>query len=74
MVLKDFFPFRGRLASYGEFVDEQRRFLVIGSYEHPGDWLLRKAEADGATLQIIGRCEGYADNDLYLLTYPESRK
>lgn len=74
MELKDFFPFRGRLASYREFVDEQRQFLVIGSYEHPGDWLLRRAEADGATLQIIGRCEGYADSDLYLLTYPAVRK
>jgi hypothetical protein len=74
MVLKDFFPFRGRLASYGEFVDEQRRFLVIGSYEHPGDWLLRQAEADGATLQIIGRYEGYADSELYLLTYPANHK
>ena len=74
MMLKGFFPFRGRLASYGEFVDEQRRFLVLGSYEHSGDWLLRQAEADGASLQIIGRYEGYADSDLYLLTYPVSRK
>ena len=74
MMLKDFFPFRGRLASYGEFVDERRQFLVIGSYEHPGDWLLRQAEMDGATLQIVGRYEGYADSDLYLLAYPVSRK
>ncbi len=74
LVLKNFFPFRSRLASYGEFVNDQRRFLVIGSYEHPGDWLLRQAELDGATLQIIGRYEGYADSDLYLLTYAVTRK
>jgi hypothetical protein len=68
--MKNFFPLRGTIAPYASFVSKHRRFLVLALYEHSGDWLLRKLEADGATLQIIGRADGYADTDLYLVTYP----
>jgi hypothetical protein len=66
----EFFPLRGAIVPYESFVPEHSQFLMIGLYEHPGDWLLRKAEADGATLQVIARYNGYTDTDIYLVTYP----
>jgi hypothetical protein len=68
--VREFFPLRGTILPYESFVREHNQFLVIGLYEHPGDWLLRKAEADRATLQVIARYEGYTDTDIYLVTYP----
>jgi hypothetical protein len=72
--LKQYFPLRGTLATYSQFIREHRQFLVIGLYEHPGDWLLRKAEMDGATIKVTARFEGYTDTDVYLVSYPENGK
>ena len=68
--VQQFFPKRGTVTAYETFVQEHPQMLVIGTYEHPGDWLLRKAALDGAELRIIAHYEGYADTDLYLVSYP----
>lgn len=72
--IRDFYPLRGTLAPYQQFVAENRQFLVIGLFEHPGDWLLRKAESDGASLQVVARYNGYSDTDIYLVTFPAIRE
>jgi hypothetical protein len=71
--VKNFFPLRGTMIPYSNFVTQHGQFLVVGLYEHPGDWLLRKLTADGADLHIVGRIGGYDDNDVYLVTYPTGK-
>jgi hypothetical protein len=48
------FPIRGQVESYCAFVREHTQFLVLGGYNHPDTWLLRKLEMDGAGLSIVG--------------------
>jgi hypothetical protein len=68
--VKNFFPIRGTIEPYEPFVQQHRQFLVIGLYEHSGDWLLRKLEQDGAILQVVAQYEGYIDTDIYLVSFP----
>lgn len=68
MQLEKFFPLRGKVEPYRAFIAQHRQFLVIGRYEHSGDWLLRQLEIDGAGLQVVAQIEGYSDTDLYLVT------
>jgi hypothetical protein len=69
--LKKMFPIRGNVEPYELFTAQHPQFLVIGTYDYPEDWLLRKAEADGAKLRIIGRYYGgYKDSDVYQVTMP----
>ena len=46
------FPIRGRIEKYSEFVGSHKRFLV---YHKPWgtDWLVRKLLDDGARLELI---------------------
>ena len=46
------FPVRGRIEKYSEFVESHKRFLV---YHNPWgtDWLVQKLLDDGARLQLI---------------------
>ena len=68
--LKSLFPIRGAVEPYDQFIATHRHFLVLGNYCHPTEWLLRKLEADGAQLRIIGTYEGtYEDHDLYEVTF-----
>jgi hypothetical protein len=69
--VQQFFPKRGCVISYNTFVAQHREFLVIGTYEHPGDWLLRKIAMNGASLEIVARYEGYAATDIYLVEFPD---
>jgi hypothetical protein len=48
------FPIRGQVETYCAFVREHTQFLVLGGYNHPDTWLLRKLEMDGARLSIVG--------------------
>ncbi len=67
-----YFPLRAEIAPYAPFVSEHSQFLVAGLYENPGNWLLRKLQQDGASLQIIARDDSYFDSDIYLVTFPAS--
>lgn len=64
-----FFPTRSNMEAYGQFLSEHHQFLVIGNYEYPGDWLLRKLRHDGASLHVVGKVHAYADSDLYLVHF-----
>jgi len=48
------FPIRGQVQPYCAFLREHFQFLVLGGYNHPDTWLLRKLEMDGARLSIVG--------------------
>jgi hypothetical protein len=51
------FPISGQVESYCTFLRGHSQFLVLGGYNHPDTWLLRKLEQDGATLTVIGTYE-----------------
>jgi hypothetical protein len=64
--LKAIFPIRGSVESYCSFITNHPHFVVLGRYNHPQGWLLRKLEMDGAQLNIIGKYSvTYDENDLY---------
>jgi hypothetical protein len=48
------FPIRGKVEPYCAFLLVHSQFLVLGRYNHPDTWLLRKLEMDGAHLNIVG--------------------
>ena len=63
------FPISANIASYHAFIEQHPRFIVLGTYNYPEDWLLRKLLADGATLRFLGNFpNSYKDHELYEVT------
>jgi hypothetical protein len=70
-LLKRYFPIRGNVEQYLSFTRRYRQFLVLGTYDYPEDWLLRKLAADGAKLVPIGYYDiPYKDHTIYRVTLP----
>lgn len=60
---------RGRQATYREFVELHRQFIVYGPAAHPLDWLIPTLRADGALIRWLGSYPGdYGDNLLLQVT------
>ena len=55
------FPIRGKVLSYCAFISQHPHFVVVGAYNHPQGWLLRKLDMDGAALHIIGSYGGITE-------------
>lgn len=67
--IKKIFPVRANVEQYGQFIQEHKKFLVLGTYSFPDDWLLRKLVADGATVRLLGQFPtNYKDRDVYEVT------
>ena len=67
------FHFRGRVETYARFIAVHPRFYVLGTYAYPEDWLLRKLQADGMQLRLLGPVKAfYKDQELYEVTAPSS--
>ncbi len=65
-VEKNYFPFRGHVESYNDFMRSHNHFLVIGTLLDPEDWLLKKLQDDGAQLTILGDYfTPYKDSGIY---------
>ena len=65
-VLKQWFPIRGNVAQYRDFVRENGHFMVLGTKAYPEDWLLGRLEEDGAEVRLVGKMKtGYQDSELY---------
>jgi hypothetical protein len=63
------FPIRGKVAPYCAFVRAHSRFLVLGAYNHPQGWLLKKLDMEGADLRMIGTYDGITEEaQLYEVT------
>lgn len=60
--LKKVFPIRGKVEPYCAFVGEHPRFVVVGAYNHPQGWLLKKLDMDGANLKVIGTYTGITED------------
>lgn len=69
--LKRFFPIRANVQSYSQFIREHRQFVVLGTWDYPEDWLLKKLHDDGAIAGTIGEYRlPYKDKTFYLVTLP----
>ncbi|MHB8303119.1 MAG: hypothetical protein ACYDC6_09845 [Acidobacteriaceae bacterium] len=67
--LKDKFSIRANIVPYKKFIQNHSQFLVLGTYNYPEDWILRKLLADHATLRFLGDFStGYKDEQLYEVT------
>ena len=67
--LKNKFPIRAHIEPYRQFIQQHSKFLVLGTYNYPEDWILRKLLADHATLRFLGDySSGYKDEQLYEVT------
>ena len=65
-------PISGHVEAYSDFLREHREFLVLGRYDAPEEWLLRKLKDDGAGLTWLGTYPvPYVDANLYLVTLPQ---
>ena len=66
------FHLRGHTMRYSEFVRTHRHFYVVGRYDWPEDWVLRKLLDDGANLRVLGRTSDvYRDKELYEVELPD---
>jgi hypothetical protein len=62
------FHISARVEPYNDFIREHREFLVLGTYDAPEEWLLRKLKDDGARLTWLGTFAiPYVDGNLYLV-------
>jgi hypothetical protein len=65
-------PISAQVAAYDDFLREHREFLVLGSYDAPEEWLLRKLKDDHARLTWLGAYSiPYVDANLYLVDLPQ---
>lgn len=70
-ILRRWFPLRGSIENYEEFVRSHRRFLVFAGFNHPLEWLTKKLIDDGAELRFLSEYHGsYGENVLLEATMP----
>jgi hypothetical protein len=68
-VISRIFPTRGTVEPYCSFIPKHPHFLVVGAYNHPQGWLLKKLDMEGADLRIIGTYPGITEEaQLYEVT------
>lgn len=64
------FPLHGHVQGYAAFRRQHTHFFVLGMFDYPEDWLLRKLQADGANLRVLRRVsDSYRDHELYEVTF-----
>jgi hypothetical protein len=63
------FHLQGHAVGYDDFLWQHSHFFVLGRYDYPEDWLLRKLTADKADIRVVGRvADDYRDTELYEVT------
>lgn len=71
--LKTKFPIPANVEPYDTFIESHNKFLVLGEYDTPDDWLLSKLLADHAAIRFLGQFKSeYKDHDLYEVTVAPS--
>jgi hypothetical protein len=65
------FPIRGKVESFCTFIGEHPHFLILGAYNHPQGWLLKRLELEGVRLKIVGTyARTYEEHDIYEVSLP----
>jgi Dolichyl-phosphate-mannose-protein mannosyltransferase len=73
--LRNYFPIRGTVAPYRDFIRQNPRFFVLGTPDYPEDWLIPKLLDEGAALAFKGEFHGnYKDNMIFEVTMPQTEK
>jgi hypothetical protein len=61
-----YFPVRGNITPYREFIKQNPQFIVLGTPGFPEDWLLEKLHDDGAEIHLVlNQKNGYRDRQLF---------
>lgn len=70
---KRIFPIRAHVQDANSFFEQHPHFFVLGQFDYPEDWLLRKLLASGSNLRLVGHpSDDYKDHELYEVTLPTS--
>ena len=70
-ILREYWPIRGTVAPYRDFIRQTPHFFVLGTPDYPEDWLIPKLLDDGAQLQFKGELPGsYKDHMVFEVTMP----
>jgi hypothetical protein len=73
-ILQEYFPIRGTVVAYKDFVRQSRHFLVLGTPDYGEDWLIAKLIADNAELNFKGELRrGYKDQMIFEVRMPTTR-
>lgn len=71
--LKEVFPIRGKIEPYLSFIPAHPEFLVVGAYNNPQGWLLRKLDRDGAKITVVGICAANTEAcQIYKVEMPDA--
>jgi hypothetical protein len=70
--VKNYFPIRGHVTRYRDFIAAHPVFLVLGTPDYPEDWLLRALVAMHEDVRYLGELPlPYKDTQLYEVTVSE---
>ncbi|BDC50926.1 hypothetical protein F183_A32420 [Bryobacterales bacterium F-183] len=62
------FPLRGNVTPYSDFVQKHDQFLVLATPDFPEDWLFARLKEDGARIRLVAdEKTPYRDRQLYLV-------
>ena len=71
------FALPGKVEQYVDFTRDHREFLVLGTFDYPEDWLLRRLAVEKARIVLVGTFPiPYKDTALYdvTLTAPRAKE
>lgn len=73
-ILHQYWPIRGTVRPYQEFVRNTPHFFVLGTPDYPEDWLIPKLLDDGAELEFKGELRGssYKDYMIFEVRMPSN--
>ena len=67
--LREYWPIRGTVVAYRDFIRQTPHFFVLGTPDYPEDWLIPKLLDDGADLQFKGELHSsYRDHMIFEVT------
>src|SRR5207302_1016243 len=73
-ILRDYFPIRGTVMPYRDFVSQNSHFFVLGTPDYPEDWLIPKLMDDGAELDFKGELRSsYKDQMIFEVTMSSTK-
>lgn len=70
--LQHFFPIRGRVTAYNDFIKRTPRFFVLCTLDYPEDWLVPKLMSEGADVRVLGEVEQRYRDTLVVEVTPAS--
>jgi hypothetical protein len=72
--LRQYWPIRGSVEPYRDFIGHTTHFFVLGTPDYPEDWLIPKLLDDGAELQFKGELHStYRDHMIFEVTIPPAK-